>query len=87
MRFAGFQSILSAPVFRMNPFLLDMFLSMLFSMVEPCRVLVRMYYFVCAVITAVFVIYASARITLLSRLSFVCLMKLCTVLLIFYLSK
>jgi len=85
MRLAGVQSILSAPVFRMNPLLLGIFLSMLFSMVEPYRVLVRMYYFVCVIITALFVIYASPWITLLSRLSFVCLTKICTVLLIFYL--
>jgi len=36
--------------------------------------------------TALFVIYTSQRITLLSRLPFVCLTKICTVLLIFYLS-
>jgi len=71
MRFASVQSILSALVFRINPLLLGIFLSTLFSMVEPCRVLVRMYYFVCVVITALFVIYASPRITLLSHLSFV----------------
>jgi len=56
MRFAGVQLIVSALVFRMNPLLLGIFLSTLFSMVEPCRVLVRMYYFVCAVIAAEFVI-------------------------------
>jgi len=49
MRFSGIQSILSALVFRMNPLLLGIFLSTLFSMVEPCRVLVRMYYFVCVI--------------------------------------
>jgi len=38
------------------------------------------------VITALFVIYASPRITLSSLLYFVCLTKICTVLLIFYLS-
>jgi len=50
MRFAGVQSILSTRVFRMNPLLLGIFLSALFSMVEPCRVFVRMYYSVCVVI-------------------------------------
>jgi len=84
MRFAGVQSILSVQVFRMNPLLLGI-LSTLFSVVGPCRVLVRMYFFVCVVLTALFVIYASPRITLLSHLSFVCLMKIYTVLLILYL--
>jgi len=56
IRFADVQLILSAPVFRMNPLLLGIFLSTLFSMVEPCRVVVRIYYFVCAVITALLVI-------------------------------
>jgi len=83
MRFAGVQSILSALTFRMNLLLVGIFLSTLFSMVEPCRVFVRMFYFVCVVITALIVIYASSRITLLSHLSFVCLMKICTALLIF----
>jgi len=35
IRFAGVQSILSALVFRINPLLLGIFLSTLFSMVEP----------------------------------------------------
>jgi len=86
MRFAGVQSILSALVFRRNPLLLGIgYFSVrsLFSMAEPGRVLIRMYYFVCVVITALFVIYVSPRITLLSRLSFVCFTQLCTVLLIF----
>jgi len=56
---------LSALVFRMNPLLLGIFFSTLFSIVEPCRVLVRLYYFVCVVITALFVIHASKQITLL----------------------
>jgi len=69
MRFAGVQSILSALVFRMNPLLLGIYRSTLFSMVESCRVF-RMYYFVCVVITALFVIYASPQITLLSSFVF-----------------
>jgi len=56
MRFAGVQSIISALVFRMNPLLIGIFLSTLFSMVEPSCVLVRMYYFVHVIITALFVI-------------------------------
>jgi len=47
MRFASVQSIVSALVFRM----LGIFPSTLFSMVEHCRVLVRMYNCVCVVIT------------------------------------
>jgi len=39
----------------MNPLLLGIFLSTLFSMVKPCRVLVIMYYFVCVVIIALYI--------------------------------
>lgn len=53
-RLADIRSILYAIVFRMNFLLLEIWLSVLLTMLEPCRFLAKKYYFVLAASTVIF---------------------------------